>query len=174
MHYCAINKEDIANGPGIRVSLFVSGCTNHCKGCFSPETWDFGYGDEYTAETEEKIVKELSKPYYEGLSILGGEPFEPENQKEIVKLLRRVKEELPEKTIWIFSGSQYEDLADKEFRKHTAVTDEILDTADALVDGKFDITKRDVSLAFRGSTNQRIIDLKKTRGTGIVETLQFD
>ena len=174
MHFCGINKEDITNGPGIRLSLFVSGCTNHCKGCFSPETWSFAYGDEYTKETEDKIIKELSKPYYDGITILGGEPFEPENQKELIDLIRRVRKELPDKTIWMFSGNVYEDLSDSQYKKHTDVTDEILDTIDVLVDGPFDIGKRDVSLAFRGSLNQRIIDMKKTRETGTVKTLQFD
>ena len=174
MYVCGINKEDAANGPGIRLSLFVSGCTNHCKGCFSPETWNFDYGYEYTDTVEDMLINELKKPYYEGLTILGGEPFEPSNQEVLVGLIRRVKRELPEKTIWMFSGNTYDDLSDASFRKHTDVTDEIFDTIDVLVDGPFDIERRDVTLAFRGSSNQRIVDMKKTRKTGSVTTLQFD
>lgn len=174
MHYCGINKEDVMNGPGIRLSLFVSGCTNHCKGCFSPETWNFDYGNEYTDDTENMIIRELSKPYYDGITILGGEPFEPENQIELIKLIRRIRKDLPDKTIWMFSGNVYEDLSDKEYKKHTDVTDEIFNSIDVLVDGSFDIERRDISLAFRGSANQRIIDIKETRKTGVIKALQFD
>ena len=162
MHYGEILIADCANGVGIRVSLFVSGCTNHCKGCFQPQTWDFNYGMEYTQETEDFIISEVSKPYYQGLTILGGEPMEPENQRELVKLLRRVREELPEKNIWSFTGFVLDqDLLDGG-RKHCEVTDEMLSLLDVLVDGPFKEEEKDITLAFRGSRNQRLIDMKKS------------
>ncbi len=166
MHFGEIITSDCANGTGIRVSLFVSGCTNHCKGCFQPQTWDFCYGQQYTEETEQFILKELSAEYYQGLTILGGEPFEPSNQREIIKLIRNMKKKLPEKDIWIYTGFTYEkDLLPGE-RRYIECTDEILDHTDILVDGKFVEELRNISLNFRGSENQRIIDMKKTRKTG--------
>ena len=162
MHYGNIKKCDIANGVGVRVTLFVSGCTNKCKGCFQPETWDFCYGKEYTRETEDEIIEALRLPGRSGLTLLGGEPFEPENQRELVNLLRRVKRELPEKDIWSFTGFIYDrDLVDGG-RKHCEVTDEILSMIDVLVDGPFVEDKKNLSLRFRGSENQRIIDMRKT------------
>lgn len=166
MHYGEILIADCANGVGIRVSLFVSGCTNHCKGCFQPQTWDFNYGMEYTQETEDFIISEVSKPYYQGLTILGGEPMEPENQRELVKLIRRMRKECPDKDIWMYSGfTVNEDLIPGE-RKYTEVTDEILGNIDILVDGKFEEDLKDISLKFRGSRNQRIIDMKKSKEKG--------
>ena len=167
MHVGQIFKADIANGIGVRVSIFVSGCTNCCKNCFQPETWDFNYGHEFTKEVEDDLIEELSQAYYDGLSILGGEPFEPENQRELVKLIRRVKAECPGKTIWMYSGNTYEEMLPGG-RRHTEVTDEILDSIDILVDGRFEEELKDISLNFRGSSNQRIIDMKKTRATGQV------
>ncbi|MBQ1597824.1 MAG: anaerobic ribonucleoside-triphosphate reductase activating protein [Lachnospiraceae bacterium] len=167
MHVGQIFKADIANGIGVRVSIFVSGCTNCCKNCFQPETWDFHYGHEFTKEVEDDLIEELSQAYYDGLSILGGEPFEPENQRELVKLIRRVKAECPGKTIWMYSGNTYEEMLPGG-RRHTEVTDEILDSIDILVDGRFEEELKDISLNFRGSSNQRIIDMKKTRATGQV------
>lgn len=167
MHVGQIFKADIANGIGVRVSIFVSGCTNCCKNCFQPETWDFHYGHEFTKEVEDDLIEELSQAYYDGLSILGGEPFEPENQRELVKLIRRVKVECPGKTIWMYSGNTYEEMLPGG-RRHTEVTDEILDSIDILVDGRFEEELKDISLNFRGSSNQRIIDMKKTRATGQV------
>lgn len=166
MHYGNIKKCDIANGPGVRVTLFVSGCTNKCKGCFQPETWDFCYGKPYTNDTENEILEALRTPGRTGLTLLGGEPFEPENQRELVKLLRRVKMEMPEKNIWSFTGFVYDrDLIDGG-RKHCEVTDEMLSMIDVLVDGPFVEEKKNLTLKFRGSENQRIIDLKRTREYG--------
>lgn len=163
MHYGKIRKCDIANGSGVRVSLFVSGCRNHCKGCFQPETWNFDYGDEYTEETENEILDLLSPQYINGLTILGGEPFEPENQRQLVSLLRKVREALPEKNIWCFTGYTLEKLLDPNEHCRCEVTDEMLSMIDVLVDGRYDESLRDISLRFRGSSNQRIIDLKDRR-----------
>ena len=165
MYYGNIKKCDIANGPGIRVTLFVSGCTNKCKGCFQPETWDFCYGKQYTQETENEIVEALRAPGRTGLTLLGGEPFEPENQIEIINLLRRVKTELPEKNIWAFTGFIYDRDLVPGGRKHCSVTDEILSMIDVLVDGPFVEEKKNLTIRFRGSENQRLVDLKKTRIT---------
>lgn len=166
MHYGEILIADCANGVGIRVSLFVSGCTNHCKGCFQPQTWDFNYGMEYTQETEDFIISEVSKPYYQGLTILGGEPMEPENQRELVKLIRRMRKECPDKDIWMYSGFIVNEDLIPGGRKYTEVTDEILGNIDILVDGKFEEDLKDISLKFRGSRNQRIIDMKKSKEKG--------
>jgi anaerobic ribonucleoside-triphosphate reductase activating protein len=168
MNYGQIIKADCANGIGIRVSLFVSGCTNHCPGCFQPETWDFGYGLEYTPEVEQSLIDELGKPYYNGLTILGGEPFEPSNQQELVKLIRRVKQELPGKDIWIYTGFTFDQDLVPGGCRYTEVTDEILDHTDILVDGRFIQEKKNIMLNFRGSENQRIIDMKKTRAEGTI------
>jgi anaerobic ribonucleoside-triphosphate reductase activating protein len=168
MHFGQIFTADAANGLGIRVSLFVSGCTNRCKGCFQPETWDFSYGEPYTGETEDFLIKELSMDYYDGLTILGGEPFEPSNQEVLIGLIRRVKKELPAKNIWMYTGFTYEkDLVPGGCR-YTAVTDEILDSVDILVDGRFEEDKKNIMLKFRGSENQRIIDMPATRQSGAV------
>lgn len=168
MHFGQIFTADSANGIGIRVSLFVSGCTNKCKGCFQPETWNFNYGQDYTKETEDFIIKELSKAYYTGLTILGGEPFEPSNQKELINLIRRVKEECPGKTIWMYTGFTYDKDLVAGGCRYTEVTDEILDSIDILVDGRFEEELKNITLNFRGSSNQRIIDMIATRATGTV------
>ncbi len=162
MYYGNIKKCDIANGPGVRVTLFVSGCTNKCKGCFQPETWNFCYGTKYTTETEDEIVEALKLPGRAGLTLLGGEPFEPENQRELVKLLRRVKNELPNKNIWAFTGFIYDRDLLPGCRKYCEVTDELLSMLDVLVDGPFVEEKKNLTLLFRGSENQRLIDIKKT------------
>ena len=151
MNYAEIKKVDIANGPGVRVSLFVSGCRNHCKGCFNPETWDFDYGRPFTRATEDEIIKALRPSWIQGLSILGGEPTEEENAAVLIPFLKRVRAVLPDKDIWLYSGYTYETLRDKE----------ILTLADVLVDGPFLLELKDAGLAFRGSRNQRIIDLKE-------------
>ena len=162
MYYGNIKKNDIANGKGVRVTLFVSGCTNHCKNCFQPETWNFDYGKPYTKETEDEVIDALKPSHISGLTLLGGEPFEPENQRELVKLLRRVREELPEKNIWSFTGFVLDqDLLDGG-RTHCEVTDEMLSLLDVLVDGPFKEEEKDITLAFRGSRNQRLIDMKKS------------
>lgn len=161
MHYGNIKECDIADGPGVRVSLFVSGCRHHCKGCFNPETWDFGYGEPFTEETQKTILKLLAPGYIQGFTLLGGEPFEPENQRVLVGLLKRIKEEYPGKDIWCYSGYLYDvDLAEGG-RVHTEVTDEMLSYIDVLVDGEFVEELKDVTLVFRGSSNQRIIELGK-------------
>lgn len=163
MHVGEIKICDSANGTGIRLSMFVSGCTNHCKGCFQPQTWDFCYGHHYDKAMEEAIMKELSKPYYEGITILGGEPFEPSNQEELVKLIERIRKELPGKNIWMYTGFTYDKDLVKGGKCYTDYTDKILDNIDILVDGKFEIDKKNISLNFRGSENQRIIMMKETR-----------
>ena len=163
MHIGEILTADTANGTGIRVSLFVSGCTNHCKGCFQPQTWDFEYGLPYTQETEDSIIDELRKTYYDGLTILGGEPFELSNQRELVKLIRRVRAELPDRNIWIYTGFTYDKDLVQGGCRYIECTDEILDNTDILVDGRFIEAQRDLMLNFRGSRNQRIIDMKQTR-----------
>lgn len=150
MNYAGIKKVDIANGPGVRVSLFVSGCRNHCPGCFNPETWDFDYGEPFTDETEEELIKALRPSWIQGLSILGGDPMEPENQAALLPLLRRVREELPGKDVWLFTG----------YRLESVSSSPLLDLVDVVVDGPFIETEKDISLAFRGSRNQRIIDLR--------------
>ncbi len=162
MNYGEIKKVDIANGTGVRVSLFVSGCTHHCKGCFNPETWNFDYGNKYTKETEQSIIDALSPSYIEGLSLLGGEPFEPQNQPTLLGLLKRIRKELPTKNVWCYSGYTFEELSgQKESRAFTENTLEMLSLIDVLVDGEFVEELKDISLKFRGSSNQRIIDVKE-------------
>lgn len=172
MNYGEIKKYDIANGIGVRTSLFVSGCRHHCKGCFNPETWSFEYGKTYTKETENDIVSSLAPYYISGLTVLGGEPFEPENQATIVGLLKRVKEEYPDKNIWVYSGYLFEELIGKiPSHARCEVTDEMLSYIDILVDGEFVEAKKDISLHFRGSSNQRIIDVKKTLENGEISLI---
>ncbi|MBQ0037075.1 MAG: anaerobic ribonucleoside-triphosphate reductase activating protein [Clostridiales bacterium] len=167
MYYGELKKCDIANGIGVRVTLFVSGCTNHCPDCFQPQTWDFCYGKPYTADTEAEIFAELDKSYVQGLTVLGGEPFEPENQRELVKLLKKVKEHYPDKTVWVFSGFTLDrELLVDGSHPRCEVTDEMLSYIDVLVDGRFVKELKDISLQFRGSRNQRVIDMNKTRETG--------
>lgn len=160
MNYANIKECDIADGPGVRVSLFVSGCRHHCKGCFNAETWDFGYGKAYTKETEDKIIRLLGKNYIQGLTLLGGEPFEPENQKELVHLLHRVRQTYPQKDIWCYTGYLYDVDLVPGGKVYTEVTDEMLSYLDVLVDGEFVEALKDVTLVFRGSSNQRVIDMK--------------
>ena len=160
MNYCEIKNCDIANGEGIRVSLFVSGCTHRCKGCFNEIAWDFNAGMKFTEETEEKILEMLNKPYINGLTILGGEPFEPANQRRLVPFLKRVRARVPEKNIWCYTGYTYETDLLSESRARCEYTDEMLSMIDVLVDGEYIEEEQDISLAFRGSRNQRIIRLK--------------
>ncbi len=162
MNYGQIKNCDIANGEGVRVTLFVSGCTNCCEGCFQPETWDFGYGEPFTKETEDKLLGMLEPGFINGLTLLGGEPFEPENQRALLPFVKRVKERFPEKTIWAFSGFTLERLREDEPHPRCEATDELLSMIDVLVDGKFEKEKKNITLRFRGSENQRIIDLPKT------------
>ena len=166
MNYGRIKKTDIANGPGVRVSLFVSGCRNHCKGCFQPETWDFNYGEEYDGvNTANDIVKALTPDYISGLSILGGDPMEPENIDEVTSLCYIVKLLFPNKTIWLYTGYTWEDIRIRY--------PEILNYIDVLVDGPFIEDLKDISLAFRGSSNQRIIDVPATLKTGYIEEVKI-
>jgi len=165
MYYGNIKKLDIANGDGVRVSLFVSGCRNRCKGCFQPETWNFEYGQPFTPETEETLLQALKPSYVDGITLLGGEPFEPENQKVLVSFLRRVKEAYPDKNVWCYSGYTLDQICG-EGHPHCEVSKEMLSMIDVLVDGRFVEELKDISLKFRGSRNQRILDLKKTLQTG--------
>ena len=166
MHYGEIKNCDIANGEGVRVTLFVSGCTNHCKNCFQPQTWDFEYGKPFTAETEESILSLLKPDYISGLTLLGGEPFEPSNQRCLVPFLRRVRALYPQKNIWSFTGFTYEELKTEGSHPRCEVTDEMLSMLDVLVDGRFVEELKDISLRFRGSSNQRLIDLNASRAAG--------
>lgn len=162
MNYAAIKNCDIANGFGVRVSLFVSGCTHHCKDCFNPETWSFNYGTPYTKETENYIIQLLQADYIKGITLLGGEPMEEINQKELVNLLRRIKTELPNKDIWCYTGYTYDTDLKQNGKAHYQYTDEILSYLDVLVDGEFKTDLKNLSLKFRGSSNQRVIDVKKS------------
>ena len=161
MNYANIKFYDIANGVGVRTSLFVSGCRNCCEDCFNKETWSFSYGEPYTESVEEQILDSLAPAYISGLTVLGGEPFEKENQAAVLALIKKVKERYPQKTVWIFSGFTYEEIMEGS-RVSTSVAKEILALADVLVDGRFEKDKKNISLKFRGSENQRIIDLKQT------------
>ena len=162
MYYGNITKTDIADGDGVRVSLFVSGCRNCCKGCFQPETWDFKYGTEFTQETENQILEFLRPSYISGLTVLGGEPFEEENQRILAPFLRKVKETYPSKTIWCYTGYVLEkDLLPEDGRKHCEATGEMLKYIDILVDGPFIEEQKNISLKFRGSEHQRMLKLKE-------------
>ena len=161
MNYASIRTCDIANGEGVRVSLFVSGCTHHCKGCFNEAAWDFAYGEPFTKKTENEILAALEPDFIDGLTILGGEPMEPENQRALMPLLRRFREKFGDtKTLWIYTGCVLETDLKAESRWRTEVTDEMLSLTDVLVDGPFLEAKKDISLQFRGSSNQRIIRLR--------------
>ena len=169
MHYGELKKCDIANGIGVRVTLFVSGCTNHCPDCFQPQTWDFDYGKVFTDETKAEIFAELDKSYVNGLTVLGGEPFEPRNQRELLPLLGEVREKYPDKTVWCFTGFRLEDeLLREGSYPRCEVTDGMLACINVLVDGRFVKELKDISLQFRGSRNQRVIDMNRTRETGTV------
>ena len=162
MYYGNIKNCDIADGDGVRVSLFVSGCRNHCKGCFQPETWDFNYGKPYTKETEDRIIELLKPEYIDGLTLLGGDPFENENQEELCNLLERVKKEFGDtKDIWCYTGYVYEDIIADNFVRNTPYTAKLLNLIDILVDGPFIEEEKDLTLRFRGSRNQRILNLKE-------------
>ena len=166
MNYAAIKKVDIANGPGVRVTLFVSGCTHHCKECFQPETWDFQYGQLFDETVEDQLLKALAPDYIRGLTLLGGEPFEPANQRRLVSFLRKVRLQYPDKDIWCFSGYVWEELTGQETgtgRARCEVTDEMLSLIDVLVDGEFELENKDITLQFRGSSNQRLIRVAESR-----------
>ena len=156
MYFGKIDTMDIANGEGIRVTLFVSGCRNHCKGCFQPETWDFKYGQKFDEHTEEFIIKSLKSDYITGLTLLGGDPFEPENAFDLIGFLKKIKALYPHKTIWCYTGYVFENLITNPLYK------QMLQLIDVLVDGKFEQELYQVGLKFKGSTNQRIIDVQKS------------
>ena len=167
MNYATVKKRDIANGPGVRVSLFVSGCTHRCPGCFNEVAWDFSYGQPFDVAMEEVLLEAIAPDYVAGLSLLGGEPFEPQNQVALVPFLKRVREQYPQKTIWCYSGYTLEELTGKlPGRCRCEVTDEMLSMLDVLVDGRFVLAKKNIRLLFRGSENQRLIDMNKTREQG--------
>lgn len=168
MNYASIKDCDIANGPGIRISLFVSGCTHHCKGCFNREAWDFDYGTPFTQQTIDEILKMLSPGYIKGLTLLGGEPFEPQNQGPIVDLLRQIKAKYPQKSIWAFSGYLFDRDIMSGHLGDPEITKKYLSYLDVLVDGPFIEAKKDLMLRFRGSSNQRLIDVQKSLTAGAV------
>lgn len=172
MNYATIKKTDVANGPGVRVSLFVSGCTHACKGCFNSEAWDFCYGKAFTAETEEEILQALAPDYIRGFSVLGGEPMEPQNRGTVLEILKKVHAAYPKKDIWCYTGYDYEKDLLRWEREEELIT-EILSLIDVLVDGEFVEEKKNLRLAFRGSENQRLIDVKKSRAEGQVVCLQI-
>ena len=170
MNYSNVKYCDIANGTGVRTVLFVSGCRNHCPGCFQPETWNFCHGSELTREIEDQIIESVKPSFISGLTLLGGDPFEEENQEGLVGFVKRFKEECPDKTIWAFTGYLLEDLL-KGGRKHTEYTDGILSRVDVLVDGPFILEQKNLMLKFRGSENQRLIDMNEFRKSGEITTI---
>ena len=172
MNYAGIKYCDIANGLGCRTVLFVSGCRNHCKGCFQPQTWEFDYGEPFDEQIQNEILDSLKPAYVQGITLLGGDPFEEENQEALVPFMRRVKERYPNKDVWAYTGYLYEELL-ANGRKHTEYTDELLSMIDVLVDGPFIKALADKDLFFRGSSNQRLINVKKSLATGEVVELHL-
>lgn len=162
MNYAGIKYCDVANGPGCRTVLFVSGCRNACDGCFQPQTWDFGYGELFDERVQKEVIASLEPEYIEGITLLGGEPFEEENQKALLVFMRKLKKEYPNKNVWAYTGYIYDKDLVAGGRKHTEDTDELLSMIDVLVDGPFRQELYDISLKFRGSSNQRILNLKET------------
>ena len=167
MYYGMIKKSDVADGPGVRVSLFVSGCRHHCEGCFNAETWDFKYGDVYTAEVEDEILRAMEPSYISGFTFLGGEPMEPENRPFVFSLAKKLREKYPEKTIWLYSGYLY-DTEMLEWAKTDEIVKNLLPLIDVIVDGEFHIGEKNLGLKFRGSSNQRLIDVRKSLTEGKV------
>lgn len=166
MNYATIKNCDIANGPGVRISLFVSGCTHRCKGCFNEVAWDFNYGEPFTEETVEMILKMMAPSYIKGITLLGGEPFEPQNQPALLELVKRIRQNYPEKSIWVFSGYLYEKDILAGRLGDPSITRAFLEHIDVLVDGPFVESLKDLSLRFRGSSNQRLIDVKRSLAEG--------
>lgn len=165
MNYATIKKCDVANGPGVRVSLFVSGCNHHCKGCFNQEAWDFKYGNEFTEKEEKEVMEALKPKYIKGLSLLGGEPLEPKNQEGLLPIVKKAKELYPDKPIWCYTGFKFDEQVLDGMAKTNETTSELLKYLDYVVDGKFVEELKNPSLKFRGSSNQRIIDVKETLKT---------
>lgn len=174
MNYSVIKKFDIANGPGVRVSLFVSGCTHHCKGCFNPETWDFAFGQPFTEDTEREILEALQPDHIRGLSLLGGEPFEPQNQGPLLSFVRRVREAYPEKDIWCYTGYLFDRELLGDSPAHQETTVPLLQQIDVLVDGVFIEAQKNLSIRFRGSSNQRIIDVQQSLKENRTVVLDMD
>lgn len=168
MNYGEIKKTDIANGEGVRVSLFVSGCRRHCKNCFNKVTWDFGYGKPFTEETQNELLEALAPAHIAGLTLLGGDPMEPENQRALLPFVKRVRRELPQKTIWCYTGYTFHEGALEEQEANCEVTKEFISLLDVLVDGRFIEELKDIRLVFRGSSNQRVIDVQRTLKSGNV------
>ena len=162
MNYAEIKKTDIANGEGVRVSLFVSGCRRGCKNCFNKIAWDFGYGKPFTEEVEEEIIAALSPSYIAGLTLLGGDPMEPENQRALLPFVKKVRARLPQKNIWCYTGYTFKDGAIEEPQANCEITRELISLFDVLVDGRFEESLKDIRLKFRGSSNQRVIDVKRS------------
>ena len=171
MNYGNIKECDIADGPGVRVSLFVSGCRHRCPGCFNAVAWDFAYGQPFDKATRNQVFASCQPDYIAGLSLLGGEPFEPENQRVLIPFVRRVRETYPQKTVWAFSGFTLEELRTEGSHPRCEATDELLSMLDVLVDGRFVEALKDISMRFRGSSNQRLIDMKKTLASGEIVLL---
>lgn len=166
MNYAEIKNVDVANGPGIRISLFVSGCTHHCKGCFNEMTWDFNYGKPYTQETIDHIIKLMEPSYISGITLLGGEPMDPKNQGEVLNTLRQIKRAYPDKNVWLFTGYLFDRDIQGKMTENLPETKELLSYLDVMVDGPFILEQKNLNLRFRGSENQRIIDVKETLRTG--------
>ena len=162
MNYADIKRVDVVNGEGVRVSVFVSGCNHHCKGCFNQCAWDFNYGNEFTEKEEEEVIDDLNHDYISGLTLLGGEPLEPINQEGLLPLVKKVKEKFPDKKIWCYTGFDFEKDVVGKMAKESNTTKELLKYIDVLVDGKFEEDKKDLKLRFRGSSNQRILDVKES------------
>ena len=174
MNYAEIKYCDIANGAGVRTTLFVSGCRHHCEGCFNPDTWNFAAGEPFTNEVADKIIESLEPTYIDGLTLLGGEPFEPENHAELTALLERVRAERPGKNVWAYSGFTWDQLVEGPSRAHTEGARTMLELVDVLVDGPFVLAQKDISLRFRGSANQRIIDVPRSLAAGSVVLWEDD
>ena len=166
MHYGEIKTNDIANGEGVRTSLFVSGCTRRCKNCFNQKTWDFNFGNPFTKETQEFIFDSLKPDWVQGLTVLGGEPMEIENQRALLPFLKEYKTRFPNKDLWVFTGFLLDEDLSKGGQRYTEVTDELLSLIDILIDGRFNEELKDITLQFRGSSNQRVIDMNETRKNG--------
>ena len=174
MNYADIKKIDVANGEGVRVSVFVSGCNHHCKGCFNQCAWDFNYGKKFTEKEEQQIIDYMNHDYISGHSLLGGEPLEPKNQEGLLPLVKKVKEKFPNKDIWCYTGFDFEKDVVEKMAKNNETTRELLKYIDIIVDGKFEEDKKDLKLQFRGSSNQKIVDVKKSLQTGqIVKQIQY-
>lgn len=174
MNYADIKKIDVANGEGVRVSVFVSGCNHHCKGCFNQCAWDFNYGKKFSEKEEQQIIDYMNHDYISGLSLLGGEPLEPRNQEGLLPLVKKVKEKFPNKDIWCYTGFDFEKDVVEKMAKNNETTRELLKYIDIIVDGKFEEDKKDLKLQFRGSSNQKIVDVKKSLQTGqIVKEIQY-